>query len=402
MVTTSNAVNAIRKAADANSLINAFNKAKRETGWKESVQRFEASLLLNVCRLQRELLDGSYSQQKTENFILHERGRARLIRTQPIRDRVVQRSFNDSVLEPLVIPKLIYDNYASIKKRGTSRARKRFAIHLQKAFREYGEKGAVIKIDFSKYFDNILHRVFKEQMAAIMDGSGVALIEKTLDGFKVDVSYLSEQEFQNVESLILNCVQINKLGEQGGEKMASKSLAVGFHISQIGGIYYPHRLDNFIKIVKGVKYYGRYMDDLYAIVKDREEARRLLQEIGVICKDLGIFINAKKTAIEPLGGWHCFLKINHKVTPTGKVVRKIHSATIRRAWRRLGVYRRLVDEGRMDFATALNGFKGWLGTYRKFDSGYKIKALKEGFKGLFRKEMAEWTKRKRCSGGFMN
>ena len=45
---------------DANSLIDAFNKSKKGTAWKESVQRYEANLLRNVNQTQKELKDGSY------------------------------------------------------------------------------------------------------------------------------------------------------------------------------------------------------------------------------------------------------------------------------------------------------------------------------------------------------
>lgn len=42
-----------------------------------------------------------------------------------------------------------------------------------------------------------------------------------------------------------------------------KSVGIGSQISQISGVYYPTRIDNYCKIVKGMKYYGRYMDKLF-------------------------------------------------------------------------------------------------------------------------------------------
>ena len=40
---------------DANSLIDAFNKSKKGTAWKESVQRYEANLLRNVNQTQNRV-----------------------------------------------------------------------------------------------------------------------------------------------------------------------------------------------------------------------------------------------------------------------------------------------------------------------------------------------------------
>lgn len=59
---------------DANSLIDAFNKSKKGTAWKESVQRYEANLLRNVNQTQKELKDGSYEQKDFYEFDLNERG----------------------------------------------------------------------------------------------------------------------------------------------------------------------------------------------------------------------------------------------------------------------------------------------------------------------------------------
>ena len=49
----------MRSIYDANSLIDAFNKSKKGTAWKESVQRYEANLLRNVNKTQKELKDGT-------------------------------------------------------------------------------------------------------------------------------------------------------------------------------------------------------------------------------------------------------------------------------------------------------------------------------------------------------
>ena len=37
---------------------------------------------------------------------------------------------------------------------------------------------------------------------------------------------------------------------------------IGDQISQIIGIYYPHRIDTYVKFVRSQKYYGRYYDNL--------------------------------------------------------------------------------------------------------------------------------------------
>ena len=95
---------------DANSLIDAFNKSKKGTAWKESVQRYEANLLRN------------------------DRGHLRHIKSMHISDRVVQRSVCDNVLVPELSKYLTYDNGASMEGKGIHFARKRMSTHLHKFY----------------------------------------------------------------------------------------------------------------------------------------------------------------------------------------------------------------------------------------------------------------------------
>lgn len=61
------------------NLNNAFYKSSRLSYWKESTQRYNANLLVNNTKLQKELLSGEYRISNTNNFSIHERGRLRNI-----------------------------------------------------------------------------------------------------------------------------------------------------------------------------------------------------------------------------------------------------------------------------------------------------------------------------------
>lgn len=74
---------------DANSLINAFNKCKKNTSWKEAVQKYESNLLLNTYNQQQSLKNGTYKQKPLYEFDLRERGKTRHIKSLHISDRVV-------------------------------------------------------------------------------------------------------------------------------------------------------------------------------------------------------------------------------------------------------------------------------------------------------------------------
>lgn len=377
---------------DPNNLYDAFYKSRASVYWKESVQRYEMNLLLNILDTEETVLEGTYKPKPLTEFELHERGRVRQIKAHHISDRVLQRSLNDSVLVPRVRKKLIYDNGASLTKKGVSFARRRFELHLRKAHKEYAN-GYILFLDFSKYFDNIRHDIMLKLLKDFVDESVFKFLENVFKEFEIDVSYMTEEEFENCLNVVFNALDYAHLDvEKCGEKFMKKSLGIGNHTSQICGVLYPNRLDSYVKIVKGVKYYGRYMDDTYIILESKEKALELYKEIKVICKDLGVFLNEKKTRLRKLTDWNTFLKVNYKMLENGRLIRKVANSNFRRWRRKLRVYKRLVGKGQVPFEMVLNSFKSTCGTYKKYDSGYKLLRIKKYFKELFSKELEDYGK----------
>lgn len=82
--------------------------------------------------IRNDVLSGNYAVKPTIDFSISERGHIRKIEAPVVRDRVLQKSMMKNVLTPNIRPYLIYDNYASLKLRGTSFARKRFDIMLRR------------------------------------------------------------------------------------------------------------------------------------------------------------------------------------------------------------------------------------------------------------------------------
>lgn len=375
----------LEKICNADNLIAAFDRARRGTDWKESVQRYALELLANTYNMQKAIRAGKYKAKPMVEFILHERGRTRRIQAQHISDRTVQRSLNDNVLLPAVAPKLIYDNGASLKGKGPDFARRRFRVHLQKAYKEYGGKGYILFVDFSKYFDNIRHEEAISQLKPLLNCAELAFVRRIFKEFEIDVSHMTAEEYTACMETIFNATKYRR-PKQGGKHYMRKCVGIGNQISQITGIFYPHRIDNYCKIVEGLKYYGRYMDDSYIILDDKERLKKIYENLKAKCKELGIFINEKKTHIAPLTAWHCYLKLNHKILPTGKVIRKIHNSTFRRERQRLTKQKRLLAKGKMNSKAILDSYKSWRGVHRKYHSGRQIRRLDK----IFRETFPEW------------
>lgn len=326
---------------DLNSLYAAFLAARKNSAWKPQGQQFEWNFLSGIIDLKKQLEDETYRTSSHTEFLLNERGKTRPITGLQMQDRVVRHALCDERLTPAVIPYLMYDNGASQKGRGVDFQRRRLKAHLHRYFARHGSnEGYVLLIDFSKYYDNILHDKAMEMLEHYADPDGDIrwILSHIFDEYAVDVSTMSQEEIDRATEGIFNSVKHRlEHPERGGnrEKLMHKSVQVGDQMSQIIGVSYPIRIDNYIKIVRGMKYAGRYMDDTYIISDSKEELRSVLDGIRSIAGELGIHINDKKTHICKISRPFCFLQHNYTLTATGHIVERIRRPAIVRMRRKL-------------------------------------------------------------------
>ena len=369
----------INKISNANVLMNSYFEAKKGSIWKNSTQSYEANLLKNIRHTQLELRNKTYKQSEFYNFYINERGKTRYVRSINFYDRVVQRALCDQ-LNPIVEPYLIYDNGASVKGKGIEFARKRIENHLHKFYRKYGNHGYALVIDFRKFYDNILHKPLMDMFREIIDDDDIInLIGHLVDSFSIDISNTNIKENELFDSLEYSKLQI----EQLGEKHINKSLGIGSQISQISAIYYPSKMDNYCKIVKGIKYYGRYMDDTYILGNNKQELQELLGDIQKICDKYGIFINHKKTQIFRLDKGFSFLKIRYRLTETGHLVRIPVKSGFIRERRKLKSFKKMLDNGELTFNDIHEQYKSWKGNLKKYDCHNALRNMDKLFDELF-------------------
>lgn len=377
----------LEELSDANSLIEAFNRAKHGSDWKASVQRYELNLLRNTYLLQNSIRTGTYRQMDFFEFTLSERGKTRPIKSMHISDRVVQRSVCENVLIPALSKYLIYDNCASMKGKGIGLTRKRLEKHLHDYYRRHGPDGYVLLVDFKKFFDNIPHDRLKKAISEkITDARAMAFISYLIDTFAVDVSYMSDEEYDHCMERPFDSLKYRRdipPEARTGKKWMRKSVGIGSQISQICGAFYPTPIDTWCKVVKGQKFYARYMDDIYIISPSKEELADLLSDIRRISGELGLFINDRKTQIVKLSHGFTFLKIKYNLTRSGHLVRRLSRSSISRERRRLKKFRRLLDAGKMRYPAIAQAYQSWRGNAVKYDSRRSVHNMDRLYNQLF-------------------
>ena len=296
-------------------------------------------------------------------FMLNERGRMRPICGQVVDDRVVSHALNDAVLLPAIRPHLIYDNTASLKDRGVDFARRRLKAHLQRYYQRSGTNAGYIRLkDQSKYYDNIRHDRMREIVKRFTDDAlALKLVDILLKESRLDVSYMTEEEFARSMETKFDRVAYRAAGyTKTGNRKLEKGMNVGDQFSQTAGIVYPYRVDSLAKSVLGSRYYARYMDDCYDIDGDIAELRRRGEAIDAEADGLGMYTNTRKTCIARLDTGFVYLQRKIRLREDGSIEYKLRPKAVTRIKRRIRKLRGKVESGRVPLEDLLNMVKSWI------------------------------------------
>ncbi len=330
------------------NLYKAYKNCRKGVCWKASVQKYVTQAPLYISNTYKQLQAGTYKSPGFFEFDIFERGKHRHIKSTIIGERVVQRCLCDNALIPILQRTFIYDNGASMKDKGYHFSRRRLVTHLQKHYRKHGQEGYILLFDFSKFFDNVSHAVIKQQ---IRDGFTDERIIKLTDHF------------------------IDAFGDIG--------LGLGSQISQVLALASANRLDHFIKEVLRIKYYGRYMDDGYLIHESKDYLKYCLEQIKVVCSELGITLSEKKTQIVKLSHGFTYLKARVFLSETGKVVQKIYKRSVTRMRRKLKKLSKKLDAKLMPFEDIYATWQSWRSYAEKFNAYHAIQNMAVLYDRLF-------------------
>ena len=338
----------------------SFMDIRKNIHFKYSVQNYRLNELKEIEDFRAAYGNGTFSFSESRPFRLNERGRERYIHPVVFRDRVVIHSFCKNVLIPKVAPLLIYDNCASQKGKGIDKSLDRFKVHLKKYYIEHGTNdGYILQIDCRKYFDNLQHEVIIEQFRDKLTDEELQFLKLILKENEIDVSYMSDEEYSNCMDEVFNAIEYGQAGHKNtGEKIMRKSVGIGSEASQIIGLYYLSSVDNYIKIVRGFKYYARYMDDSYVIYHDKSVLKELLAILKDKYRNLGLRISDTKTRILRLTKPMTYLKTIFILTETGKVIMRKCKDIFKRERKKLWKF----AESDIPFLQIESQYRSWRGT----------------------------------------
>lgn len=341
----------LERIADMNALYDAAMKSRRGVSWKASVQGYCLHMLGNVYKTRQDLLNGEDIRRGFHEFDLIERGKLRHISSVHFSERVIHKSLSQNALVPAIMPTLTAGNSANMKGRGVDYAIARLKSQLARHYRRHGTEGYVLLVDFSDYFARIDHDAAKR------------LVRKALD---------DDRLVALTNSLIDAC------GDVG--------LGLGSEPNQILAVALPNPIDHWAEEMAGLEATGRYMDDSYYIDMDKEKLKLVLACIEILCDDLGITINKKKTRIVKLSRGFRFLKKRFYYGPTGKVVVRPSREAITRERRKLKAMRRMLDRGEITLRQINQSYQSWRGGMLRLDAHDTVLSMDRLYKELFGNE----------------
>lgn len=334
---------------------NLFMSAKKcvqGVAWKASVQMFIVNRLQWTASLFYQLQNHSYKSKGFFKFYIKERGKVRFIQSVHISERCVQKTLNNYGLKPITEPKLIYDNGASRKGKGTLFAIKRLRQHLATHYRKYGTRGGILTLDLHDYFNSIPHDKLRVMLRIA----------------------IKDDELYKQTIYFIDCFD----GDVG--------IGLGSEICQTCAIYYPNYLDHYIKEQLHIKDYGRYMDDIYLIHQSIDYLRKCRKQIENILCDLDLSLNPKTNIIRFDKGSFVFLKRRFKYGKNGKIVTRLTRENITARRRKLKNQKKALDNGKANIESIHQSYQAWRGYALKWDSRETVRTMDIKYYKLFGKE----------------
>jgi hypothetical protein len=279
-------------------LFQAYFDARKNKRKTISALKFELNYEAELFKLHDEIISRKYAISPSICFISFHPVK-REIFAGDFRDRIVHHLiFN--YLNPFCERLFINESYSCRTGKGTSYGVKRTNHFIRSCSENYRKDCYILKLDISGYFMSIDKAILFEK------------IEKILKKFesKIDFDYLLIRWL--IQKVIFNdptknCVVKGKREDWVGLPKSkslffsakNRGLPIGNLTSQLFANLYLNDFDHFIKCRLGCKYYGRYVDDLLFIHRDKNFLAALFRALDAYLRDnLMLRLHPKKIYLQ--------------------------------------------------------------------------------------------------------
>lgn len=289
--------------------------------YKKDAIIFDKDKSYNIKMLVDSIRDKTYMPKEYIEFMVYE-PKERVIHAPAFQDKLVQRMVYN-ILKGVYSNIFIKDSYACIVGKGTHAASDKTYHYLRKAKWEYGEKSYIVKLDIKKFFYSIDRGIIKSlYRKKINCAKTLWLLDKIVDS------------------------------APGGEGLPLGNITSHTFANIIG-----NEIDQYCKRYLGIKYYVRYMDDIFMILPSKDDAKSVFN----LCKNfiensLSLRLNGNKSKIFPIKQGVNF--VGFKTWCTHKLLRNSSKQNIKSRLRKIPY---LIKGGKITTEKAEQMINSWHG-----------------------------------------
>jgi retron-type reverse transcriptase len=367
--------NVFDKIFSLDNLYAALEDAVQGRRYKREALVYTLDSWALLQELREEVLSGTYHIDRYYIFYIYE-PKKRMIMSISFKHRIVQWAIY-RIINPMLVSGYIEDSYGCIPGRGSLSAMQRLRYWIEQASRK-DEQWFYLKLDISKYFYRVSHRILKKILA-----------KKIKDARLLEVLYS-----------VIDCKHTPfglPLGASPGDvpledRLYDVGMPIGNLLSQVFANVYLDVLDQFCKRVLKIHFYIRYMDDVIVLCNDKIQLREWKDQIEVfLMNELELHLNSK-TCIRPISQGIEF--VGYRILPD-RVVVKSTSLRIKRALRGLAVKYSKYEVTMQDVTSAL---RSYLGMLERCDSEALVKKILDNL--VLTHEQKESEERYEQSGNY--
>lgn len=370
------------------NLYNGAIECAKGVYWKRSVQSYMYRIISNTYKIYEEVNNKTFRSPGFCHFVINERGKIRDINSVKIEERIVQKVLCELGLRPIIVPRLIYSNCASLPGRGTNAALYHFKQDLASAFRKYGKNCYILITDYHAYYDSIDHMIllnlfynwiedkdlfnltsyFISTFINLNDASRNIATLNSLDPSMSPSNNITRKGLYTFEDIeLLDWYDDNSYFDENSK--LDIGLGLGSEVSQLAAISYVNSIDHAIKEKYQIESYTRYMDDSYLIDPDLGKLKECFEFMKEESLKYGLVYNPKHTNFYKISDHYTFLKKRTHVDPiTGKVVMKLLNEAIVKHRHTFKNQKHLLDNGKMTMEDIFNCFYSWRESVKQFNS----------------------------------
>ena len=368
--------NVFDKIFSLDNLYAALEDAVQGRRYKREALVYTLDSWALLQELREEVLSGTYHIDRYYIFYIYE-PKKRMIMSISFKHRIVKWAIY-RIINPMLVSGYIEDSYGCIPGRGSLSAMQRLRYWIEQASRK-DEQWFYLKLDISKYFYRVSHRILKKILA-----------KKIKDARLLEVLYS-----------VIDCKHTPfglPLGASPGDvpledRLYDVGMPIGNLLSQVFANVYLDVLDQFCKRVLKIHFYIRYMDDVIVLCNDKIQLREWKDQIEVfLMNELELHLNSK-TCIRPISQGIEF--VGYRIWPDRVIVRKSTSLRIKRALRGLAVKYSKYEVTMQDVTSAL---RSYLGMLERCDSEALVKKILDNL--VLTHEQKESEERYEQSGNY--